>query len=84
MELSTPALSYFEGGDPNSTNLFVANLSSKVTENHLMLEFGAYGPLASVKIMWPRGMIQNILILLSNANRINYYVYRVIHNFFDI
>ncbi|KAJ8940065.1 hypothetical protein NQ314_010899 [Rhamnusium bicolor] len=53
--LSTPALSYFEGGDPKSTNLFVANLHSKITENHLMLEFGAYGPLASVKIMWPRG-----------------------------
>ncbi|KAJ8917423.1 hypothetical protein NQ315_005469 [Exocentrus adspersus] len=55
LDLSTPALSYFEGGDPNSTNLFVANLSSKVTENHLMLDFGAFGPLASVKIMWPRG-----------------------------
>ncbi|KAJ8982514.1 hypothetical protein NQ317_018555 [Molorchus minor] len=54
-DLATPALGYFEGGDPHSTNLFVANLNSKITESHLMMEFGAYGPLASVKIMWPRG-----------------------------
>ncbi|CAG9859742.1 unnamed protein product [Phyllotreta striolata] len=40
--------------DAATTNLFVANLSSKITENHLMVEFGAYGPLASVKILWPR------------------------------
>lgn len=44
-----------ENGDPHSTNIFVANLSQKVTENDLMQLFGAYGPLASVKIMWPRG-----------------------------
>lgn len=44
-----------ESGDPHSTNLFVANLSQKVTESDLMQLFGAYGPLASVKIMWPRG-----------------------------
>lgn len=44
-----------EGGDPSSTNLFLANLSQKMTENDLMLLCGAYGPLASVKIMWPRG-----------------------------
>nr|CAH7750421.1 unnamed protein product [Callosobruchus chinensis] len=54
-ELELPALSYFDGGDPNSTNLFLTNLSPKITENNLMLEFGMYGPLASVKIMWPRG-----------------------------
>lgn len=41
--------------DPATTNLFVANLNPTVTENDLMLLFGAYGPLASVKIMWPRG-----------------------------
>lgn len=41
--------------DPASTNLFVANLNPSITENDLMLLFGAYGPLASVKIMWPRG-----------------------------
>ncbi|KAH1001848.1 hypothetical protein HUJ04_005808 [Dendroctonus ponderosae] len=53
--MSGPALSYFDGGDPNSTNLFVANLNTDVTEANLMEEFGIYGPLASVKIMWPRG-----------------------------
>lgn len=53
--MSGPALSYFDGGDPNSTNLFVANLNGNVTEADLMEKFGAYGPLASVKIMWPRG-----------------------------
>lgn len=53
--MSGPALSYFDGGDPNSTNLFVANLNTDVTEANLMEEFGVYGPLASVKIMWPRG-----------------------------
>lgn len=41
--------------DPTTTNLFVSNLSPSVTENDLMLLFGTYGPLASVKIMWPRG-----------------------------
>nr|CAI5829347.1 unnamed protein product [Callosobruchus analis] len=54
-ELDLPALSYFDGGDPNSTNLFITNLNPKITENNLMVEFGMYGPLASVKIMWPRG-----------------------------
>ncbi|CAH1113637.1 unnamed protein product [Psylliodes chrysocephalus] len=50
----SPTLITTESDDTNSTNLFVANLSSKITENHLMLEFGEYGPLASVKILWPR------------------------------
>ncbi|KAL1514271.1 hypothetical protein ABEB36_003554 [Hypothenemus hampei] len=52
---AVPALSYFDGGDPNSTNLFVANLNINITESHLIEEFGEFGPLASVKIMWPRG-----------------------------
>lgn len=48
-----------EPGDPSTTNIFVANLNQKVTENDLMLLFGAFGPLASVKIMWPRGEEKN-------------------------
>lgn len=48
-----------EPGDPTTTNIFVANLNQKVTENDLMLLFGAFGPLASVKIMWPRGEEKN-------------------------
>jgi U2-associated protein SR140 len=38
----------------SSTNLFVSNLSPHITESHLIHLFGTYGPLASVKIMWPR------------------------------
>ncbi|XP_060525413.1 U2 snRNP-associated SURP motif-containing protein-like [Cylas formicarius] len=41
--------------ESNSTNLFIANLDPKITEAELMKEFGTFGPLASVKIMWPRG-----------------------------
>lgn len=43
-----------EHGDPTSTNLYVNNLCPKITELQLMELFGKYGPLASVKIMWPR------------------------------
>ncbi|KAK9879620.1 hypothetical protein WA026_006683 [Henosepilachna vigintioctopunctata] len=44
-----------DGYDPSSTNLFIANLNPKVSEEQLMILFGRYGALASVKIMWPRG-----------------------------
>ena len=40
--------------DPNSTNIYIANLDSKVSEASLCEVFGKFGPLASVKIMWPR------------------------------
>ncbi|CAB4067787.1 SR140 [Lepeophtheirus salmonis] len=41
-------------GDPTSTNLYLGNLSPRLTEQQLMEIFGKYGPLASIKIMWPR------------------------------
>jgi hypothetical protein len=45
-------------GDPDldvaSTNLYVSNMFRTVNEQVLMETFGRYGPLASVKIMWPR------------------------------
>lgn len=44
----------FDTGDPHTTNLYLGNLSVNVTEGILCKEFGAFGPLASVKIMWPR------------------------------
>jgi U2-associated protein SR140 len=44
----------FDTGDPNTTNLYLGNLNPKITEQQLMEIFGVYGPLASVKIMWPR------------------------------
>ena len=40
--------------DPNTTNIFISNLSPKTKEQDLMQRFGKYGPLASIKIMWPR------------------------------
>ncbi|KAG5678443.1 hypothetical protein PVAND_008116 [Polypedilum vanderplanki] len=44
----------FDTGDPTTTNLYLGNLNPKITEQQLMEIFGKYGPLASVKIMWPR------------------------------
>ncbi|XP_030755965.1 U2 snRNP-associated SURP motif-containing protein [Sitophilus oryzae] len=44
----------FDNGDPNTTNLYLGNLNPKITEPQLMEIFGRYGPLASIKIMWPR------------------------------
>ncbi|KAK3749296.1 hypothetical protein QZH41_007560, partial [Actinostola sp. cb2023] len=41
-------------GDPNTTNIYIGNISPKMNEEMLMKLFGKYGPLASVKIMWPR------------------------------
>ncbi len=41
-------------GDPTTTNLFVGNLSPQVSEAALRTAFGAFGALASVKVMWPR------------------------------
>ncbi|XP_038711541.1 protein RRC1-like isoform X2 [Tripterygium wilfordii] len=44
----------FDDGDPQTTNLYVGNLAPKVDENFLLRTFGRFGPIASVKIMWPR------------------------------
>ena len=41
-------------GDPTTTNVYLGNLSPKLTEQELMELFGKFGPLASIKIMWPR------------------------------
>ncbi|KAF7315461.1 hypothetical protein MIND_00061000 [Mycena indigotica] len=41
-------------GDPQTTNLFVANLPTHVTEPSLGMFFARCGPVGSVKIMWPR------------------------------
>lgn len=37
-----------------STNLFIGNLASTVTEEKLRQVFGVYGEIYSIKIMWPR------------------------------
>ncbi|KAI9011717.1 hypothetical protein DFJ74DRAFT_307995 [Hyaloraphidium curvatum] len=41
-------------GDGTSTNLYVGNLSPSLDEPALCREFGRYGAIASIKIMWPR------------------------------
>ncbi|KAG1716417.1 hypothetical protein ID866_769 [Astraeus odoratus] len=63
---SVTALAAYEGqsgskdrGDPETTNLFVANLPANVTEQSLGTFFARHGPVGSVKIMWPRGDIGN-------------------------
>ncbi|KAH7888538.1 hypothetical protein F5I97DRAFT_711635 [Phlebopus sp. FC_14] len=59
---SVTALAAYEGqsgskdrGDPETSNLFVANLPSNITEQSLGTFFARHGPVGSVKIMWPRG-----------------------------
>ncbi|TIC23130.1 hypothetical protein E3Q12_02157 [Wallemia mellicola] len=40
--------------DPHSTNIYVANLPINIDEQMFGEYFSRYGPIASVKIMWPR------------------------------
>ncbi|GFO06155.1 U2 snrnp-associated surp domain-containing [Plakobranchus ocellatus] len=40
--------------DETTTNIYVGNINPKMAEKELCEIFGKYGPLASVKIMWPR------------------------------
>ncbi|XP_060587326.1 U2 snRNP-associated SURP motif-containing protein-like [Ruditapes philippinarum] len=40
--------------DETSTNIYISSINPKMTEKQLMELFGRFGPLASVKIMWPR------------------------------
>ncbi|XP_045482646.1 U2 snRNP-associated SURP motif-containing protein [Harmonia axyridis] len=47
-------LGSFDNGDPTNTNIYLGNLNPKITEQQLMEIFGRFGPLASIKIMWPR------------------------------
>eukprot|EP00189_Rhodosorus_marinus_P011661 CAMPEP_0184747070 /NCGR_PEP_ID=MMETSP0315-20130426/9469_1 /TAXON_ID=101924 /ORGANISM="Rhodosorus marinus, Strain UTEX LB 2760" /LENGTH=646 /DNA_ID=CAMNT_0027219829 /DNA_START=66 /DNA_END=2006 /DNA_ORIENTATION=- len=44
----------FDAGDPTTTNIFVGNLSPQIDEERLLRLFGKYGPIASIKVMWPR------------------------------
>ncbi|CAG0890371.1 unnamed protein product [Cyprideis torosa] len=50
---SKPAPSY-DVNNALTTNIYLGNISPKMTETQLMEIFGKYGPLASIKIMWPR------------------------------
>ncbi|KAI0321167.1 hypothetical protein OF83DRAFT_1100964 [Amylostereum chailletii] len=58
---SATAMAAYEGqsgskdrGDPQTSNVFVANLPPHVTEQTLGLFFARMGPVGSVKVMWPR------------------------------
>ncbi|KAF5380455.1 hypothetical protein D9615_004596 [Tricholomella constricta] len=58
---SVTALAAYEGqsgskdrGDPQTSNVFVANLPPHVTEQTLGNFFARVGPVGSVKVMWPR------------------------------
>eukprot|EP01083_Nonionella_stella_P177347 623035_1 len=44
----------FDDGDPMTTNIYVGNLPTHITELDMLTEFGKFGPIGSVKIMWPR------------------------------
>ncbi|KAJ1979651.1 hypothetical protein H4R33_005673 [Dimargaris cristalligena] len=41
-------------GDPSTTNLYLGNLSPQVNEEMICRAFAQYGPIGSVKVMWPR------------------------------
>lgn len=65
-EFENSASAHGESTDSKTTtNLFVANLNPKLTENDLVKIFGGYGPLASVKIMWPRSEDKNRNVLTN-------------------
>lgn len=53
-EAESSTFGSMDNGDPNTTNIYLGNLNPKITEQQLMEIFGRYGPLASIKIMWPR------------------------------
>ncbi|XP_039622431.1 U2 snRNP-associated SURP motif-containing protein isoform X2 [Polypterus senegalus] len=55
-ELQLPCRSMLDDelGDPHTTNLYIGSINPKMNEEMLCKEFGKFGPLASVKIMWPR------------------------------
>ncbi|KAI0979580.1 hypothetical protein GJ496_004727 [Pomphorhynchus laevis] len=54
LSLDDVAQEKYSSDDPNSTNIFLSNLSRTLNEMEIMELFGQFGPLASVKIMYPR------------------------------
>ncbi|GAU91945.1 hypothetical protein RvY_04101 [Ramazzottius varieornatus] len=46
---------YDLSGDSSSTNLYMGNLAPNISEEQIAEIFGKFGPIASVKIMYPRG-----------------------------
>lgn len=55
LSLSAPKGSFVQPGEEHmTTNIFVANLCPSISENQMMETFSQFGPLYSLKIMWPR------------------------------
>ncbi|XP_026226810.1 U2 snRNP-associated SURP motif-containing protein isoform X2 [Anabas testudineus] len=54
LDISGRSTLYDDLSVPTTTNLYINCISPKMNEEMLCKEFGKYGPLASVKIMWPR------------------------------
>ncbi|CAF0758801.1 unnamed protein product [Didymodactylos carnosus] len=46
--------SRYASDDPGTTNIFLSNLNRSLNELSIMEIFGQFGPLASIKIMYPR------------------------------
>ncbi|CAB3401413.1 unnamed protein product [Caenorhabditis bovis] len=56
-KLNTPFTGFCSGdfdNDPYTTNLYVSNVPHNVTEEDLLFTFGSFGPLAALKILYPR------------------------------
>merc|ERR1740138_1216138 len=47
-------LDSFDNQDPETTNLYVGNLSPQISEELLYQQFSRFGAIQSIKIMWPR------------------------------
>ncbi|KAJ2725396.1 hypothetical protein GGI07_001275 [Coemansia sp. Benny D115] len=43
-----------DADDGETTNIFISNVHPDIDEHALCMAFGVYGPIGSVKIMWPR------------------------------
>lgn len=59
-ELEQATTQRMDVADQGTTNVFVGNLAPDVDESMLLREFGRFGPIASVKVMWPRDEEQRL------------------------
>ena len=65
---ATEEIANTDVADPNSTNLYCSNIHTDLLEEHLCKLFGRYGPLASVKIMYPRSDDEKSISSRRNTN----------------
>ncbi|XP_034539172.1 U2 snRNP-associated SURP motif-containing protein isoform X2 [Notolabrus celidotus] len=63
LDIPSAGRSIYDGiSAPSTTNLFLCQINPKMNEEMLCQEFCEYGPLASVKIMWPRNAEERLRI----------------------